>query len=108
MALALAVEGAEVKAYAPAEDVTITGLDFKFDVPEPVDAGEVTIRLNNLGQTAHEMILAAVPEGSTVSDEELVAFFAAGDEAPPPFEPFPPPLLGGCRRSSPERASSPP
>ena len=108
MAVALTVEGAEVKADAPEEDVTIIGIDFKFDVPETVDAGEVTIRFNNLGQTAHEMILAAVPEGSTVSDEELVAFFAAGDEAPPPFEPFPPPLLGGCRRSSPERASSPP
>ena len=97
MAVALTVEGAEVKADAPEEDVTIIGIDFKFDVPETIDAGEVTIRFNNLGQTVHELILAAVPEGSTVSDEELVAFFAAGDEAAPPFEPFPPPLLGGVQ-----------
>ena len=98
MAQGITVEGEEIVAEAPEEDVTITGRDFELQAPDTLEAGELTLRFTNAGQDIHEVIFARLPDGPDVSDEEIVAAFM--EEGPPPFEGLPK-FVGGVQAITP-------
>lgn len=61
-----------------ATEIVVTATDFSFDVPERVEAGLVTIRLVNRGETMHHAQLLRLDDGHTVAD--LRAALAAGED----------------------------
>ena len=72
-----ALSGATAPTTSPTE-IVVTATDFSFDVPERVEAGLVTIRLVNRGETMHHAQLLRLDDGHTVAD--LRAALAAGDD----------------------------
>lgn len=86
MVKALTVNGGQ-KGVEPEADVTIDLLDFGFEMPEPLAAGEQTVRINNRGRQPHEIFLARLGEGET--PESFLGSLAPGG-APAEWE-----ALGG-------------
>ena len=71
---------------APAADVEIKQLDFAFQVPAKVSAGEHVIAVSNAGKQPHEAVLVKLDEGATAAD--VAAAFAPGASGPPPALPL--------------------
>ena len=96
MELTVQVEGDTVNAELPDADVTVEGNDYAFGVPETVAAGEVTVRFDNKGNETHEMIVfeLPLPEGFSISDEDIAAIFL-GEMPPPPELEVETPVVGG-------------
>jgi hypothetical protein len=67
---------------APEADATYTVSDDGLDGPSELAAGDTSIEFVNDSATNREITLFKVKEGSTLDD--VLAFFAAGDEGPPP------------------------
>ncbi len=66
------------------EDATFTAIDFGFQGPETLPAGEqVEVTLENEGKEKHEMALIQLVQGKTI--EDVMAFIEnEGLEGPPP------------------------
>lgn len=83
MAALVEVEGDENTAAAPEADVEVGGEDYAFTgADEPVEAGEVTLRLTNNGAEPHEANVLQLAEGATL---ESVAGWFQEPAGPPPF-----------------------
>ena len=83
MAAMVEVEGDESTGTLPDADVEIGGEDYAFTgADEPLEAGEITIKLTNSGAEPHEANVLQLAEGATV--ESVAAWFQAAD-GPPPF-----------------------
>ncbi|MFL5385941.1 MAG: hypothetical protein ACJ8GN_25780 [Longimicrobiaceae bacterium] len=65
---------------APPRVVTVVARDFAFQAPDEVQAGLVTIQLQNRGTNLHHMAIMKLDDGKTLQD--LFAAFQAGG-APP-------------------------
>ncbi len=108
-ALILGGCGSERRAEAPPADappaatpaaptpeiLTVTASDYKFDAPDQIPAGMVTIRLVNRGPSLHHVQLLRLTEGKTAAD-----FQAAVQKGGPPPWALPaggpnPPEVGG-------------
>lgn len=78
------VEEAEGEAgELPEADTTIVAKDFEFEVPE-LEAGELTLGLENAGPSEHEIVIFGMQPGKKAAD--VVAFFSPGaTPGPPPF-----------------------
>ena len=74
-----APEGEALAVAAPEADLTVTGSDFAFDVPEAITAGDHTINFVNAGMQDHEIVVVQLDEGATI--EDFAAAF--GPDAPP-------------------------
>jgi len=87
MAALVEVAGDENTAALPEPTLEVNAIDYGFEAPDSVAAGDVAIKLNNTGTEPHEANLIQLAEGATV--EDLVAFFTAETppEGPPPFAP---------------------
>ena len=55
-------------AAAAPEILTVTASDYKFDAPDQIPAGLVTIQLVNRGPSPHHVQLLRLPEGKTPAD----------------------------------------
>jgi uncharacterized cupredoxin-like copper-binding protein len=69
----------------PVADLTITQLDFLFQVSTPVTAGAHTIQVVNAGGQPHEVVLVKLEPGATAKD--FIAAFEPGAAGPPPGRP---------------------
>jgi plastocyanin len=69
----------------PATDVTITLVDYDFQISQPLTPGKQTILVENGGPQAHEVALLKLAPGKTVAD--FAAWDAGGMKGPPPAEP---------------------
>jgi hypothetical protein len=60
---------ATAAAAAPAPEIlTVTASDYKFDAPDQIPAGLVTVRLTNRGPSPHHVQLLRLGEGKTAAD----------------------------------------
>jgi hypothetical protein len=53
---------------APQADLTITLVDFAFELSRPVTAGENTIRVLNKGTQPHEVVVVQLAPGASITD----------------------------------------
>jgi len=51
----------------PYADVTITALDFSFELSQPIRAGRNTVRVMNKGSQAHEVVVVQLARRATVN-----------------------------------------
>ncbi len=54
---------------ALAEEATFTAVDFDFQGPDSVPAGNVSLTLENEGTESHEMVVVQLLQGKTLEDE---------------------------------------
>ena len=76
-------------ASAPAEpkaDVTIKLVDYDFQSSQPLKPGRQTIRVENAGPQAHELVLLRLAPGKKV--EDFAHWAETGLKGPPPAEPL--------------------
>ena len=67
-------------------DSVIRALDFRFNVQQPLRAGQQRIRFVNRGVQPHEAVLVHLNPGATLKD--FVAFFEPNASGPPPGRPL--------------------
>jgi uncharacterized cupredoxin-like copper-binding protein len=58
--------GATKEKEASAQQVTVTGREYSFDLPADIKAGRTTFTLDNQGQEAHVMVVFKLAEGATL------------------------------------------
>jgi len=68
---------------APIPEVTIKAADFSFDAPDQIEAGLVSLRLENVGHEDHQVQLVRLNDGVTL--EQLQAALQQGPEAALPL-----------------------
>ncbi len=90
MAKAFTVVPSSAPAAEPAAQVVMTLREYDFDLSTPLTAGTHTIRIENTGAQAHEVLLVRLNEGATVQDmvsyvDQMEAGTVAG---PPPATPM--------------------
>jgi uncharacterized cupredoxin-like copper-binding protein len=73
-------------AEAPAADVTIKLLDYDFQPSQTLTPGRHTIRIENVGPQAHEIVLLRLAPGKKV--EDFGRWAETGMKGPPPAEPL--------------------
>lgn len=66
----------------PKADVTVTARDFAFEVSAPLKRGRQTIRFENAGPQAHELVLVRLNPGKTAGDAR--DWSERGQEGPAP------------------------
>ena len=66
-------------------DSVIRALDFRFNVQQPLRAGQQRVRFVNRGVQPHEAVLVQLNAGATLKD--FVAFFEPNAPGPPPGRP---------------------
>lgn len=87
--LPLTVEAQGTQLERPAADVVVNMLDFGYDLPTEVAAGEQLWEVVNAGAEPHEMILFKLQPG--VSMEDLMTAMETNPEGEPPAE-----MVGGA------------
>jgi hypothetical protein len=80
-------------AAEPKSEVTITERDFVFDFPAELKSGPKIVKILNMGQQTHEMLIVKLAAGKTLAD--LIALASTPPTpgqppSPPPFE-----MVGG-------------
>jgi hypothetical protein len=80
-------------ATEPKSEVSITERDFVFDLPSEIKAGPRSVKILNMGQQTHEMLIVKLAAGKTIPD--LLAILAAPrvPGQPPPAPPYE--MVGG-------------
>lgn len=81
-----AASSAAAPAEAPAADVTIKLLDYDFQPSPALTPGRHTIRVENAGPQAHEIVLLRLAPGKKV--EDFGRWAETGMKGPPPAEPL--------------------
>jgi hypothetical protein len=75
----------DAAAGEPSADLTVHLMDYTFDLPEALPAGQTTIKVVNDGPEPHEFNLLRLADGKTL--EDVIQFMTASD-GPPPFTPI--------------------
>jgi hypothetical protein len=75
----------ETAASEPTADLTVHLMDYTFDLPESLPAGQTTLKVINDGPEPHELNLLRLAEGKTLED---VVQFLSAPGGPPPFTPI--------------------
>lgn len=83
-------EPAEPAAESPASgptsgEVAVTALDYEFEAPDEVAAGETTITFENAGQEDHELALGELLDGKTIDDVNALLEKGPPSQPPPWF-----------------------
>ena len=66
-ALILALVGGEVgHAQAASRELTVTGIDYAFQLPDSIRPGRTILRFHNAGKVRHEMAVAQLKDGVTL------------------------------------------
>lgn len=92
------------RAAAQGREITVKAFDYGFEAPAQLEAGLLTVTLENTGQDLHHAIYNRVLDGKTY--DEVAAALLAGDEAgarammEPLSGPNPPPPGGGRSRAT--------
>jgi uncharacterized cupredoxin-like copper-binding protein len=68
----------------PNAPVTITLLDFAFESPDTLPSGRATWRITNSGPQPHELQVARLRSGGSVTD--ILQFFTTPPAGPPPYQ----------------------
>jgi hypothetical protein len=79
-----------VDAEAPKADLEVHMLDFGYDIPTQVDAGKQTWEVFNAGVQPHEMLIAKLKDGKTLTD--VMNSLQSGHEHDAPYE-----FVGGAQ-----------
>ena len=69
----------------PASDVTLTLSDYKFVLSKPLVAGKQMIKVENMAEQPHEVVLVQLAPGKTIEDLGKWVFDMKG---PPPGKPI--------------------
>ena len=69
----------------PASDVTLTLSDYKFVLSKPLTAGKQMIKVENMAEQPHEIVLVQLAPGKTIEDVGKWVFDMKG---PPPGKPI--------------------
>jgi hypothetical protein len=69
----------------PNADVTVSLSDYTFTLSAPITAGRRTLRVDNVAEQPHEIVIAKLAPGKTPQD---VADWALKPEGPPPGTPM--------------------
>jgi hypothetical protein len=69
----------------PASDVTLTLSDYKFVLSKPLVAGKQMIKVENMAEQPHEVVLVQLAPGKTIED---VGKWVADMKGPPPGKPI--------------------
>lgn len=67
-------------------DSVIRAIDFRFNIQQPLRAGQQRVRFVNRGVQPHEAVLVQLNPGATLKD--FVAFFEPNTSGPPPGRPI--------------------
>lgn len=70
---------ADADAARPEVDLTVTLIDYEFDIPDVIEAGVQTWEVVNSGPEIHEMALMRLVPGKTMADVEAFMQNPAGD-----------------------------
>jgi hypothetical protein len=73
-----------VTAETPKADLEVQMLDFGYDIPSEISAGEQTWEVFNAGVQPHEMLIAKLKEGKTITD--VMNFLQSGEQGEAPYE----------------------
>lgn len=84
MVKAIVVRPSPRAASLPEGDITVTLRDYRFDLSGPLTHGRHLVRVTNMGQQPHELILSRLAPGKTTRD--FVQWIEA-PAGPPPVEP---------------------
>src|SRR5262245_5431085 len=66
---------------APSKEARFSALDYRFDGPEQLPAGQTTVRLKNNGKKPHQLQFLKLEEGR--SPEDLAAALKSGSRSVP-------------------------
>lgn len=69
----------------PTPTSTMTLSDYKFDLSSPLKAGENIVRVENIADQPHEVVVFKLPPGKTMKDFE--AWLPVSEKTPPPAIP---------------------
>lgn len=72
-------------ATAPVADITVKMTDYAWDVSPEITAGTHMIRIENLAEQSHEMVIARLEQGKTATD---LANWLENQVGPPPGTPM--------------------
>jgi uncharacterized cupredoxin-like copper-binding protein len=75
---------------APKADLEVHMLDFGYDIPTQVEAGEQIWEVFNAGVQPHELLVGKLKEGKTISD--VMTFLQNGEQGEPPYD-----FVGGAQ-----------
>ena len=81
---AVTVSEGEAQRLPPQADVTVTMLDFAFELPPRLSAGEQLWEVVNLGEQVHHLVLFKLREGKSMND--VMAFMETFEGEPPADE----------------------
>lgn len=85
MSRPLVVAATESRRALPEADLTIRLTDYAFDVPDSISAGKHVIRVENLAEQPHEILLVKLEPGKAPED---LAKWVERMDGPPPAAPF--------------------
>jgi hypothetical protein len=69
---------------APKADLEVHMLDFGYDLPSQIEAGEQTWEVFNAGAQSHELLVAKLKEGKTIAD--VMTYLQNGEQGEAPYE----------------------
>jgi hypothetical protein len=69
---------------APKADLEVHMLDFGYDLPSRIEAGEQTWEVFNAGVQPHELLVAKLEEGKTIAD--VMTYLQNGEQGVAPYE----------------------
>jgi hypothetical protein len=72
-----------VSAEAPEADLEVHMLDFGYDLPSEINAGKQTWEVFNAGVQPHEMLIAKLEDGKTISD--VMTYLQNGEQGEVPY-----------------------
>lgn len=81
MARALTVDASEREGALPEADVVMTMADYAFGLSDPIQAGRQTIRVENVAEEAHELVVVRLQDGKRA--EDFLAFVQSREGTPP-------------------------
>ena len=61
-------ETGEPRAAEPAADVTLQMTDYAFELSKPIESGETVVRVENVGQQSHEVLIGQLRSDKSMSD----------------------------------------
>jgi hypothetical protein len=71
-------------AETPKVDLEVHMLDFGYDLPSQIDAGQQTWEVFNAGAQPHELLVAKLKDGKTIGD--VMTFLQSGEQGDAPYE----------------------
>jgi hypothetical protein len=78
------VASENIYAEAPRADLEVHMLDFGYDLPSQIEAGKQIWEVFNAGKQPHELLVAKLKDGKTMTD--VMNFLQSGEQGEAPYE----------------------